>query len=255
MAYEHSIRRFRSWYATLLRLYPKPYRERFGEPMEQTFNDLLRARAEEEKGLFGFALWMFVETFAGLIRENITVIIMQNKSIIRIALATAFILLLPLLAMQFTDEVVWDLADFAVAGVLLFGAGLTYELIARKAGHIAYRGAVGVAVAAALLLVWINLAVGIIGNEGNPANLMYIGVLAVGIIGALIARFQPHGMARALFATALAQMLVAVITLAARLGTSGPVWPRNVLIATGFFATLWLGSALLFQRASASDQT
>jgi len=41
--------------------------------------------------------------------------------------------------------------------------------------------------------------------------LMYIGVLAVGIIGALIARFQPHGMARALFATALAQMLVAVI--------------------------------------------
>ena len=223
--------------------------------MEQTFNDLLRERAEEEKGLFGFALWMFVETFAELIRENITVIIMQNKSIIRIALATAFILLLPLLAMQLTDEVVWDLTDFAVAGVLLFGAGLTYELIARKAGHIAHRAAVGVAVAAALLLVWINLAVGIIGNEGNLANLMYIGVLAVGIIGALIARFQPHGMARALFATALAQMLVAVIALAARLGTSGPVWPRDVLIATGFFATLWLGSALLFRRASASDQT
>ncbi len=255
MAYEHSIRRFRSWYATLLRLYPKPYRERFGEPMEQTFNDLLREHAEEEKGLFGFALWMFVETFAGLIRENITVIIMQNKSIIRMALATAFILLLPLLAMQLTDEVVWDLADFAVAGVLLFGAGLTYELIARKAGHIAHRAAVGVAVAAALLLVWINLAVGIIGNEGNPANLMYIGVLAVGIIGALIARFQPHGMARALFATALAQMLVVVIALAARLGTSGPVWPRDVLIATGFFATLWLGSALLFRRASASVPT
>ena len=255
MAYEHSIRRFRSWYATLLRLYSKPYRERFGEPMEQTFNDLLRERAEEEKGLFGFALWMFVETFAGLIRENITVIIMQNKSIIRIVLATAFILLLPLLAMQLTDEVVWDLADFAVAGVLLFGAGLTYELIARKAGPIAHRAAVGVAVAAALLLVWINLAVGIIGNEGNPANLMYIGVLVVGIIGALIARFQPHGMARALFATALAQMLVAVIALAARLGTSGPVWPRDVLIATGFFATLWLGSALLFRRASASDPT
>ncbi|MCH8913537.1 MAG: hypothetical protein IIA33_08235 [Planctomycetes bacterium] len=180
---------------------------------------------------------------------------MQNKSIIRIVLATAFILLLPLLAMQFTDEVVWDLADFAVAGVLLFGTGLTYELIARKAGPIAHRAAVGVAVAAALLLVWINLAVGIIGNEGNPANLMYIGVLVVGIIGALIARFQPHGMARALFATALAQMLVAVIALAARLGTSGPVWPRDVLIATGFFATLWLGSALLFRRASATDPT
>ena len=254
MAYEHSIRRFRSWYATLLRLYPKPYRERFGEPMEQTFNDLLRERAEEEKGLFGFALWMFVETFAGLIRENITVIIMQNKSIIRIALATAFILLLPLLAMQFTDEVVWDLADFAVAGVLLFGAGLTYELIARKAGHIAHRAAVGVAVAAALLLVWINLAVGIIGNEGNPANLMYIGVLAVGIIGALIARLEPRGMARVLFATAGAQMLVPVIALiiwpppVTSWGAAGVV---GVFILNAFFATLWLGSALLFRRASA----
>ena len=215
--------------------------------MEQAFNDLLRERAEGKKRLFGFALWMFVETFVGIIRENIPVIIMRTRGIIRIALATAFILLLPLLAMQFTDEVVWDLADFAVAGVLLFGAGLTYELIARKAGHIAYRAAVGVAVAAALLLVWINLAVGIIGNEKDPANLMYMGVLAVGVIGALIARFQPHGMARALFATALAQMLVAVIAQIAGLGFT--------FMLNGFFATLWTGSALLFRRASASGPT
>lgn len=258
MAREHSIRRFRSWYAVLLRLYPRPYRERFGEPMAQTFNDLLRERAEKGKELFGLVLWMFVETFAGLIGENMTVIAMQKKSILRIALATVVILLLPLLAMQFTDEVVWDLADFVVAGALLFGAGLTYELIARKAGHIAYRSAVGVAVAAALLLVWINLAVGIIGNEGNPANLMYIGVFAVGIIGAIIARLEPRGMARVLFATAGAQMLVPVIALI--------IWPPQVtswgaasvvgvFILNAFFATLWLGSALLFRRASASDPT
>jgi len=86
--------------------------------------------------------------------------------------------------MQFTDEVVWDLADFVVAGVFLFGAGLTYKLIARKGSNIAYRVAVGVAVATALLLIWMNLAVGLIGNEGNPANLMYIGVLAALIIEA-----------------------------------------------------------------------
>jgi hypothetical protein len=86
----------------------------------------------------------------------------------------------------------------------------TYELAARMTGNSAYRAAVGVAVAAAFILVWMNLAVGIIGTEDNPANLMYGGVLAVGIIGALIARFQPDGMARALFATALAQALVAV---------------------------------------------
>ena len=253
MASNHPMRRYRSCYATLLRLYPKPYRERFGEPMEQTFNDLLQERAKGQEGLFGFAFWMFVETFAGIIRENRRGASMQKRGIIPIALATASLLLLPLLAMQFTDEVAWDLADFSVAGVLLFGAGLTFELVARKASHIAYRIAVGVAVAAALLLVWISLAVGIIGNEGNPANLMYIGVLAVGIIGALLTRFRPQGMARALFATALAQVLVAAIVLTARLGTSGPIWPKDLLIATGFFAALWLGSALLFRRAGASD--
>ena len=180
-----------------------------------------------------------------------TFIIMQNKNIIRIALATAFILLLPLLAMQITDEVVWDLADFAVAGALLVGTGLMYDLAARKASNIAYRAAVGIALAAALLLVWMALAVGIIGVEGDPADLMYVGVLAVGIIGAIIARFQPHGMARALFAMALAQALVPVIALI--------IWKPQVTLGVlgvfglnAFFVMLFVGSALLFRRASAT---
>jgi hypothetical protein len=166
-------------------------------------------------------------------------------------LATAFILLLLLLVTQITDEVVWDLADFAVAGALLFGAGLMYELAARKTGNFAYRAAVVASLAAAFILVWVNVAVGIIGDEGDLANLMYIGVLAVGIIGAIIARFQPHGMARALFATALAQALVAVIALIAELGSplSGP---GEILILNGFFIALWVGSALLFRRTSAT---
>jgi len=245
MVSEHSIRRYRHWYAKLLRLYPKPYHERFGEGMEQTFNDLCRERAEEESGLFGCALWMFVETSVGILRENMT---MQNKSIIRIVLTTAFILLLPLLAMQFTDEVVWNLADFVVAGALLLGTGFTYELVARKGGNIAYRAAVGIALAAALLLVWMNLAVGIIGNEDNPANLMYVGVLAVGLIGAVIARLEQRGMARALFATALAQALVPVIALIIwRPSVTSDV--LGVFGLNAFFAMLFVGSALLFRRA------
>ena len=167
----------------------------------------------------------------------------------RLVLATAFILMLPLLVMQVTDQVVWDLADFAVAGALLVGTGLMYELAARKAGNIAYRAAVGVALAAALLLVWINLAVGIIGEPDELANGMYVGVLAVGIIGAIIARFQPHGMARALFATALAQALVAVIALIFGLGSpaSGPL---EILALNGSFVALFVGSALLFRYAA-----
>src|SRR5688500_927904 len=158
----------------------------------------------------------------------------------------ALVLLLPLVAMQFTEDVAWDLADCAIFGAMLVGACGTYELAARMTRNSAYRAAVGVALAAAFILVWINLAVGIIGSEDNPANLMYGGVLAVGIVGAIVARFQPHGMARALVATALAQALVAMIAMIAGLGFTGP--------STVFFAALWLISAWLFRKA-AREQT
>jgi hypothetical protein len=151
--------------------------------------------------------------------------------------------------MQVTNAVVWDLADFVCAGALVASVGVTYELAARRTGNSAYRAAVGVALAAAFSLVWGNLAVGLIGSEDNPANLMYGGVLAVGIIGTIIARFQPDGMARTLVATALTQMVVAVIALIARLGSTG-----DIFMLTGFFALLWLISAWLFRKA-AREQT
>jgi hypothetical protein len=173
----------------------------------------------------------------------------KYRSPIRVLLGAALILLLPLSAMQFTDEVVWNLADFAVAGGLLVGTGLLYEAAGRRTRNIAYRAAAGVALAAALLLVWINLAVGIIGDEGNPANAMYIGVLAVGVAGALIARFQPQGMARALLATALAQALITVITLSA--GFAAPAsGPLEILMLNGCFVALFVGSAWLFRHAA-----
>ena len=173
----------------------------------------------------------------------------RYRSTIRVLLAAALILLLPLSAMRFTDEVVWNLADFAVTGGVLVGTGLLYEAAGRKTGSIAYRAAAGVALAAGLLLVWLNLAVGIIGDEGNPANAMYIGVLAVGVVSALIARFQPHGMARALLATALAQAVVTAIALSAGLGApaSGPL---EILMLNGCFVALFVGSAWLFRRAA-----
>ena len=178
------------------------------------------------------------------------------KAAIRIALATGFLLLLPLLAMQFTNEVVWDLADFIVAGVLLFGTGLTYKLAARKArktGNTAYKSAVGLALAAAFILIWVNGAVGIIGSENNDANLMYGGALAIGIIGAIIVRFQPHGMARTMFATAFVQMLVPVIALIiwpSQIVSWGAAGVFGVFVLNAFFVMLWVGSALLFRNAA-----
>ncbi len=154
----------------------------------------------------------------------------------------AVILLLPVVAMQFTDEVAWDLADFLVFGAMLVAACGAYELASRMSANTAYRAGVGVAIATAFVLVWVNLAVGIIGNESNPANLIYFGVLALAIIGASIARFQSTGMARALVAMALAQALVAVFALMAGMDVT--------LIITGILVALWLTSAWLFRKAA-----
>jgi hypothetical protein len=166
------------------------------------------------------------------------------RSVLGVALATAFILLIPLMA-----NWPWTLGDFVFAGALLFGTGLAYVLVARMGGNIAYRFAVGVAVAAAFLLVWINIAVGIIGEPDEAANLMYVGVLAVGIAGAFVARFRQQEMARALFATALAQALVAVIALILQLGSGSPPGVLGILILNGFFVALFVASALLFRHA------
>ena len=111
-----------------------------------------------------------------------------------------------------------------------------------KTGKTAYRSAAGVALVAAFSLVWVNSAVGVIGSDGDLANLMDIGVLAVGIVGAIIARFQPHGMTRALSATALGQALVGVIAVVAGLGSPRSP-PREILMLNGFFVALWVGSA------------
>ncbi len=118
-----------------------------------------------------------------------------------------------------------------------------------KTANIAYRFAAGVALTAALLLVWLSLGVGIIGRDGDPANMMYFGVLAVGIIGTFIARLRPRGMARALFAMALAQTLVALIAL---IGGLGRPWsgPLELSLLNGFFVALFTGSAWLFRRAA-----
>jgi di/tricarboxylate transporter len=144
----------------------------------------------------------------------------------------------------------WDILDFAVFGAMLLGVGAAYVLVQRRANNATYRFAIGVALMAAFLLIWVNGAVGIIGNENNDANMMFFGVLVVGLISAIIARLQPKEMARSMYATALAQVMVAVIALTTNLGTAGASWPWDVLVLTGFFTALWIVSARLFRKAA-----
>jgi hypothetical protein len=168
------------------------------------------------------------------------------------AAAVAFILLIPLVAMQFSDEWDWNLFDFVFAGTVLFGAALLYEFVASKGGTIAYRAACGVAIVTAVLLVWVNAAVGIIGDD-EEINFLYFAVLAIGLAGALIARFQSPGMARTLLTMAVAQMLVPVIVLIIP-DLRGSLWEPpgevGVFVLNAIFALLWIGSAWLFRKAA-----
>lgn len=89
---------------------------------------------------------------------------MQNKRLVGIVLTAALLLLIPLIAMQFTDEVKWTLLDFIVGGFLLLGTGFMCELVMRKVNKINYRITICAAILAAFLLIWAELAVGIFGT-------------------------------------------------------------------------------------------
>lgn len=90
--------------------------------------------------------------------------IIQNKRLYGIVIIVALILMIPLIAMQFTNEVNWNLADFVVMGGLLLGTGLVCEFVMRKVISIKYRVFIIEAILVVLLLIWAELAVGIFGT-------------------------------------------------------------------------------------------
>ncbi len=250
MASDRAVGRYRRWFGRLLRLYPRAFHERFGEPMAQTFTDLIRERTDTDHGLHAFALGTFAETTAQIMRENMTQL-MQTRAVLRWVLITAALLAVPALAMAFNlaipdpgsgsqDGVNWSLMDFAIMGALILGSGLLFEYAIARAGTVAHRAAVGIAVLAGFGLIWVNLAVGMMDVESG--NLLYVLVLFVALVGAAIARFEPREAAIAMFATAAAQIVVAVIGLVADLGPT--------LVADAFWAAGWVTSGLLFRQAS-----
>lgn len=165
------------------------------------------------------------------------------------------ILIIPLLAMQFTDEVKWGPFDFMIAGTVLLVLGISYELIARRSKTTIYRLAFGTGLLGAFLLTWVNAAVGIIGNEGQDANLLYTAVLIVGAVGSLIVRFKPKGMSIVLFVAGIIQLLVPVVALI--------VWPPptiswspsvlGVFFLSAFFSYIFIISAMLFKQATSAE--
>jgi hypothetical protein len=169
------------------------------------------------------------------------------ESIPGVALLTGLILLVPLVAMQFTDEVDWSVIDFSIVGALLFGTGVSYILITRYMTNVVFKAGVGMALGTTLFMVWANLAVGLIGAGPNPGNLMYMGVVAVAVIATFLSRFTPRGMERAMYAVVLALVLVAVIALLANMHEYPGSSVTEILTVNGFFAFLYAISGLLFR--------
>lgn len=171
------------------------------------------------------------------------------------ALVAALIVTLLLLASRSIDGWNWQPGAFIVVGALVFGLGFTYELVTRNRDAIAYRVAVGIAFAAVFLLMWGNF---VQMADVNPAAAIYFGVPIVGIIGAAVARLRSNGMARALFVTALVQvmvlagMMIMLITRNPQVTSWTPPELRG-FVGNAIFATLFAGSAFLFRKAGRGE--
>ncbi len=168
------------------------------------------------------------------------------------AIPTA-LLIAPAVAMRFTGEVQWSPFDFVFAAVLLYGATGTVDLAIRKGGSVAYRFGAGLAVLVSFLLIWVNGAVGVIGDEDNPANLMFIGIILVAAAGAVIARFEARGMARAMLAAFVLTAAIAVAAPVFGWGADEPPGTAGLITLIGGFAAMWGLSAALFAKAARGE--
>jgi len=244
MATDLAGQRYRTCYSMLLRLYPRPFRERFGEGMAQTFSDLCRERRDAGRGLFGFAVWISCETLGGIVMENVTRRNDLGKTMLRVALVALGLLMVPLVASRVMEGWNWPPGAFVRVYVLFFATGMVYALIARRMGSWAYKAGVGVALVSGFALGWSTMVQ--TADSGHPERLWYLSVLVVGLVGVLLSRLKAQGLAYTLFAMALTLALIAVML------PSGapPDMARRMAIGHGTCVAVFLASGLLFRHAS-----
>lgn len=183
-----------------------------------------------------------------------------SRSILWVAIVTLLILSIPLVAMQFTNEVDWSIMDFIIMGVLLFGTGVLFALVMRLSSNIVYKIAVGLAVGTAFFMTYVNLAVGLIGSGPHAGNLMYVSVILVLIIGVFLSRFTASGMERAMYLTAGTFAVLTAIAFMAKMYEYPSSSVIEVIGVNTFLATPFIVSGLLFRyvamgQANKSEKT
>jgi hypothetical protein len=171
----------------------------------------------------------------------------MQTTVWRVALGALALLMVPLVASRVVEGWNWGPGAFVFTYVLFFATGLAYALIARRMQAWAYKAAVALALGAGFVLGWATMVH--MSETENPLNLVYFGVLAVGAIGAALARLEARGMARALYAMAAALALAWGVTQVLTTDTpAGPVW--QIGVAHGGFVLLFATAGLLFRQAS-----
>lgn len=170
-----------------------------------------------------------------------------GTSLLYVIAGTLLILTIPLVAMQFTSEVNWSATDFIVMGLLLVGVGLAFVLITRHAGSFVYRLAGLAAIGSTFLLIWVNLAVGLIGGGSHAGNLMCIGVVAVVMVGTYLSNFTARGMELTMLATAGSMIVIAGIALLTGMQHYPGSSVGEIIGVNAFFAFLFSVAALLFR--------
>jgi hypothetical protein len=151
--------------------------------------------------------------------------------------------LLPLVAMQLTTEMQWDGFDFLVWGTMLLVACGTYELVSRMSPNRLYRLGAGVAIVTGFMTFWACGAVGMIGDEGNVYNALFLGAILVAAVLSLLAWFKPRGMARAMVVAAVIHIGAALYALVTGVDMLGS-------ILSVVFGLPYLLAAALFARSA-----
>ena len=156
------------------------------------------------------------------------------------------LLILPAIAMRFTDEVNWTGSDFLFAAVLLFALGLGTEIAVRIGRGTPQRFGMLAATAGGFLTVWITGAVGIIGGENEAINVWFVLLVMAAALSSVLVWFHPARMRWIFGALALAQYGLGI---AALYEMPGHAVEWGVLT---FFAMIWGFAALCFHRAARS---
>lgn len=166
------------------------------------------------------------------------------QTVLRVALASLALLMVPLVASRLVEGWNWSAGAFVRVYLLFFLTGMLYAAIARRMGSWSYKAGVALAMAAGFALAWSTMVQ--TADSGHPERLWYLSVLVVGFLGACLSRLKAPGLSITLFTMAA---LLAIISVLLPSGAP-PDMALRMAIGHGVFVALFTASGLLLRHAS-----